>query len=133
MWAPKSKPMKLKIIYLLLFTALLSCKTPKPQLPKVNVSPQEIITSPIEIVVNPMGVWGAFEGELGGVRLFDGNGKELAKGILLRSGPIVFTTTLEFDPRDSAQGLLVLQHQPEGDYIDPPEMLSLEIPIRFKP
>ena len=69
MWAPKSKPMKLKIIYLLLFTALLSCKTPKPQLPKVNVSPQEIITSPIEIIVNPMGVWGAFEGELEGVRL----------------------------------------------------------------
>ena len=126
--------MKLKIIYLLLFTALLSCKTPKPQLPKVNASPQEIITSPIEIIVNPMGVCGAFEGELlGRVRLFDGNGKEFAKGILLRSGPIVFTTTLEFDPRDSAQGLLVLQHQLEGDYIDPPEMLSLEIPIRFKP
>ena len=52
--------MKLKIIYLLLFTANLSCKTPKSQLPKVNVSPQEIITSPIEIIVNPMGVWGAF-------------------------------------------------------------------------
>ena len=67
------------------------------------------------------------------MRLFDGNGKELADGILIRSGPIVFTTTLEFDPIDSAQGLLVLQHQPEGDYIVPPEMLSLEIPIRFKP
>lgn len=104
--------MKLKIIYLLLFTANLSCKTPKPQLPKVNVSPQEIITSPIEIIVNPMGVWGAFEGELEGVRLFDGNGKDLVRGILLRSGPIVFTTTLEFGPRDSAHGLLVLQHQP---------------------
>lgn len=85
--------MKLKIIYLLLFTANLSCKTPKPQLPKVNVSPQEIIISPIEIIVNPMGVWGAFEGELEGVRLFEGNGKDLVKGILLRSGPIVFTTT----------------------------------------
>ena len=57
------------------------------------MSPQEIITSPIEIIVNPMGVWGAFGGELGGARLFDGNGKELQKGILLRSGPIVFTTT----------------------------------------
>ena len=125
--------MKLKIIYLLLFTAHLSCKTPKPQLPKDNVSPQEIITSPIEIIDNPVVVWGAFEGELGGVRLFDGNGKELQKGILLRSGPIVFTTTLEFDPRDSVQGLLVLQHKPEDDYVDPPEMLSLEIPIRFKP
>ena len=78
-------------------------------------------------------MFGAFEGELGGVRLFDGNVIELAKGILLRSRPVVFTTTLEFDPKDSAQGLLVLQHQPEGDYIVPPEMLSLEIPIRFKP
>ena len=56
--------MKLKIIYLLLFTAPLSCKTSKPQLPKVNVSPQEIITSPTEIIVNPMGVWGASEEEL---------------------------------------------------------------------
>ena len=100
--------MKLKIIYLLIFTAHLSCKTPKPQLPKVNVSPQEIITSPIEIIVNSMGVWGAFEGELEGVRRFDGNGKDLVKGILLRSGPIVFTTTLEIDPRYSAHGLLVL-------------------------
>lgn len=80
-----------------------------------------------------MGVWGAFEVELEGVRLFDGNGKDLVKGILLRSGPIVFTTTLEFGPRDSAHRLLVLQNQPLGDYIDPVEMLSIEIPIRFKP
>lgn len=70
--------MKLKIIYLLLFTAHLSCKTPKPQLPKVNVSPQEIITSPIEIIVNPMVVWGVFEVELVGLRLFEGNVKDLA-------------------------------------------------------
>ena len=62
--------MKLKIIYLLLFTAHLSCKNPKPQLPKVNVYPQEIITSTIEISVNPLCVWGAFKGELLGVRLF---------------------------------------------------------------
>jgi len=40
-----------------------------------------------------MGVWGAFEGELEGVRLFEDNGKDLVKGILLRSGPIVFRTT----------------------------------------
>ena len=40
-----------------------------------------------------MGVCGALEGELEGVRLFEGNGKDLVKGILLRSGPIVFTTT----------------------------------------
>lgn len=50
-----------------------------------------------------MGVWGAFKGELLGVRHFDGNGKNLAKGILPKSGPVTFTTTLEFDPRDSAQ------------------------------
>ena len=80
-----------------------------------------------------MGVWGAFEVELEGVCLFDGNGKDLVKGILLRSGPIVFTTPLEFGPRDSAHGLIVLQNQPLSDYIDPVEMLSIEIPIRFKP
>ena len=55
-----------------------------------------------------MGLWVAFEGELEGVRRFDGNGKDLVKGILLRSGPIVFTTTLEIDLRYSAHGLLVL-------------------------
>ena len=59
-----------------------------------------------------MGVWGAYEGELEGVRLFDGNGKDLVKGILLRSRPIAFTTTLEFGPSESSHGLLVLQHQP---------------------
>ena len=50
-----------------------------------------------------MGIWGAFKSELVGVRLFDGNRKNLAKSILPKSGPITFTTTLEFDPRDSAQ------------------------------
>ena len=80
-----------------------------------------------------MGLWGAFEGELEGVRRFDGNGKDLVKGILLGSGPIVFTTTLEFGPRYSAHGLFVLLNQPLGDYIDPLEMLSIEIPIWFKP
>ncbi|MEC8535787.1 MAG: hypothetical protein VXY75_00180 [Bacteroidota bacterium] len=67
------------------------------------------------------------------MRLFDGNGKDLVRAILLRSGPIVFMTTLEFGPKDSAHGLLVLQNQPLGDYIGPVEMLSIEIPIRFKP
>ena len=59
-----------------------------------------------------MVIWGVFEVELGGVRLFEGNGKDLAKAILVRSAPIVFTTTLEFGPSESAHGLLVLQQQP---------------------
>ncbi|MEC8133261.1 MAG: hypothetical protein VX046_00270 [Bacteroidota bacterium] len=77
--------MKLKIIYLLLFTALLSCKTTKPQLPKVNVYTQEIITSTIEISVNPLCVWGAFKGELLGVRLFTAMEK-IGKGHFAKIG-----------------------------------------------
>ena len=58
--------MKSKFFYLLLIAALFGCKSPKPQ---------DIINSPVEIIVNPMGVWGAFEGVIGDVQLFNANRK----------------------------------------------------------
>ena len=109
--------MKSKFLYLLLSAALFGCKSPKPQLPKVNIEPQDIINSPVEIIFNPMGMWGAFEGQIGDVQLFNANGKRLAIGALTRSGPVVFTNTLKFNAEDSCEGLLVIPHEPEGDFI----------------
>ena len=51
---PKSNLMKSKFFYLLLSAALFGCKSPKPQLPTVNIEPQDIINSPVEIIVNTM-------------------------------------------------------------------------------
>lgn len=125
--------MKSKFFYLLLSAALFGCKSPKPQLSTVNIEPQDIINSPVEIIFNPMGMWGAFEGQIGDVQLFNANGMRLAIGALTRSGPVVFTNTLKFNAEDSCEGLLVIPHEPEGDFIKEHKLVTLEIPVRFKP
>tara|TARA_Y200000002_G_scaffold216785_1_gene178864 strand:+ start:208 stop:591 length:384 start_codon:yes stop_codon:yes gene_type:complete len=125
--------MKSKFFYLLLSAALFGCKSPKPQLSTVNIEPQDIINSPVEIIFNPMGMWGAFEGQIGDVQLFNANGKRLAIGALVRSGPVVFAKTLKFDANESCKGLLVIRHQPEGDLIEEQKIVTLKIPVRFKP
>ncbi len=130
---PKSNLIKSKFFYILLSAALFGCKSPKPQLSTVNIEPQDIINSPVEIIVNRMGVWGAFQGQIGDVQLFNANGKRLAIDALTRSGPMVFTNTLKFDTEDSCEGLLVIPHEPEGDFIKEHKLVTLEIPVRFKP
>ena len=67
------------------------------------------------------------------MQLFNANGKRLAKGALTRSGPVVFANTLKFDAEDSCDGLLVIRHEMEGDFIKEYKILTLEIPVRFKP
>lgn len=124
--------MKSKFFCLLLSAALFGCKSPNPQVPKVNIEPHDIINSPVEVIVNPMGVC-AFEGEIGDVQLFNANGKRLAIGALVRSGPVVFAKTLKFDANESCKGLLVIRHQPEGDLIEEQKIVTLKIPVRFKP
>ena len=57
--------MKSKFFYLLLSAALFGCKSPKPQLPTVNIEPQDNINSPVEIIVNPMGGGAPLKGRLG--------------------------------------------------------------------
>jgi hypothetical protein len=59
--------MKSKFFYLLLSAALFGCKSPKLQVPKVNIEPHDIIKSPVEIIVNPMGVWRLLGGDWGRV------------------------------------------------------------------
>lgn len=100
---------------------------------KLQLEPQDIINSPVEIIVNPVGVWGAFEGKIGDVQLFNANGKRLATGALIRSVPVVFANTLKFDEEDSCEGLLVIRHEPEGDFIEERKIVTLEVPVRFKP
>ena len=130
---PKSNLMKSKFFCLLLSAALFGCKSPNPQVPKVNIEPHDIINSPVEVIVNPMGVWAAFEGEIGDVQLFNANGKRLAIGALVRSGPVVFAKTLKFDANESCKGLLVIRHQPEADLIEEQKIVTIKIPVRFKP
>ena len=91
--------MKSKFFYLPLSAALFGCKSPNPQVPKVNIEPHDIIKSPVEIIVNPVGVWGVFEGEIEDVQLFNANAKRLAISALVRSGPVVFAKTLKFDAK----------------------------------
>ena len=98
---PKLNLMKSKFFCLLLSAALFGFKSPKQQLPTVNIELQDIINSSVEIIVNPMEVWGASEGEIGDMQLFNANGKKLATGALIRSGPVVFANTLKLDAEDS--------------------------------
>jgi hypothetical protein len=62
---PKSNLMKSKFFYLLLSTALFGCKSPNPQVPKVNIEPHDIIKSPVEVIVNPKGYGPPLRGRLG--------------------------------------------------------------------
>jgi len=81
--------------------------------PKEN----ELISSPLKItgLVNGDG-WTAFEGQVGIVRLFDSNNKELALGILTATEewmklPVNFETTLFFDYPGDGIGKLVFYNE----------------------
>ena len=125
--------MKSKFFYLLLSAALFGSKSPKPQLPTVKIDQQDIINSQVEIIVNPMGVWGALEEQIGVLQLFNANRKRLAIGALNRSGPVVFANNLKFDAEDSFEGLIVIRHEPEGEFIKERKIVTLEITVGFKP
>jgi len=43
----------------------LSCKTTTPLRPTISVNPYEVVTSPLKIQVNSMGVWYAKKSEKG--------------------------------------------------------------------
>ena len=67
------------------------------------------------------------------MQLFNANGKRLAIGALTRSGPLLFANTLKFNAEYSCEGLLVIRHEPEGNFIKEHKIVPLEIPVRFKP
>ncbi|WP_438425838.1 hypothetical protein [Aquimarina macrocephali] len=114
-------------------------KEPKQtKYPTLNIKSNDRINSPIEIKVNSEGVWLANEGELGWIQLIDDKGNELAKGILsadgdwMKSGPVMFSTTLTFDSKNIKTGKLIIHNDPgEGDGDEAGESISFEIPIIF--
>jgi len=113
-------------------------KTEQQQYPIVNIKPNQLIKSPFKVTVNSNGVWHAFEGELGFIKVYNEAGKEIGNvGILhtdstkeidwMADGPIPFETILTFDPKGSKKGKIVIEKN-AGRARDAD---SFEIPVRF--
>lgn len=132
--------MKLKLFILVFFSFIFNCKTNTPLRPTISVNPYDVITSPLTININSMGVWSAHEGELGIIQLIDSDGKEMAYGIMsateewMKSGPVQFKTTIVFDAKEVEKGTLII-HNNQGDRSgdEAGESHQFEVPIRFKP
>lgn len=97
--------------------------------PKAN----EKIASPLTIkgIVNGNG-WTGFEGQVGTVRLFDQDGKELALGILTATGdwmqlPTNFETKLFFDYTGENPGKLVFYNENASG--EPERNKTFELPV----
>ena len=88
--------------------------------PSVSINAYDVVTSPLEVQVNSMGVWHASEGELGRIEDIDRQGKLLCMGFLtttedwMKEGPVLFKTLLEFDPKHAEEGTLIIYNNP-GD------------------
>lgn len=87
----------------------------------MNLTDGDSISSPIEIIVNSEGLWHAFEGELGVVKLFDEMENELGLGILstdenwMQAGPVIFKTILSYSINTSGKGRLVFTNNNASD------------------
>lgn len=132
--------MNINTTFLLCFTLLCSCKTTKPLYSSLSVNPLNIIKSQQDIHINSMGVWHAFEGELGYIELIDPQGERLAMGIMsatgewMTSGPVMYKTTLIFNPGNATHGTLLVHNNPGGGSgHEAGKALFFEIPVRFKP
>jgi hypothetical protein len=108
------------------------------QYPTVNVKSDQEISSPLIIKVNSQGVWRAGEGELGRIELIDAEGNILAEEFLtadeewMRNGPVMFSTDLIFDAKNSKSGKLVIHNNPsDGDGREARKKISFEIPVTF--
>jgi hypothetical protein len=132
--------MKLELYILVLFSFIFNCKTNTPLRPSVSVNAYDVVTSPLEVQVNSMGVWHASEGELGRIEVIDHQGKLLCMGFLtttedwMKEGPVLFKTLLEFDPKHAEEGTLIICNNPgDGSGEEARESQQFEVPIRFKP
>ena len=114
------------------------CKNTKPKVqhPSVNITPNQIISSPLKINGSSEGVWQGFEGQIGWVELQDANGNILdAQSMWVGEGwmtnkPVDFSATFEFENPKTKTGKLVFEKEnpsglPENDQ-------SFEIPVKFK-
>ena len=154
----KNINLKIKLVLFSLVIGLISCKdnsnnknnssdnlnsptqeeVDKTKLPTVNIQENDILVSPTQIEVNSQGVWFASEGTLGFIQLIDEKGTELASGILttnenwMTNEPVVFSTKLTFDSKNSKSGILVIHNDPgSGDGDEAGKKISFQIPIAF--
>lgn len=74
--------MKLKLFILILICFLFTCKTNTPLRPSVSINAYDVVSSPLDIQVNSMGIWSAHEGELGRIEVVDQEGNVLTTGFL---------------------------------------------------
>lgn len=101
--------------------------------PTVNIKPNQIIQSPLDIQVNSEGEWGGFEGELGTVELFDTQSTRLGLCVLsttenwMVKGPVHYNCILEFDDSSTSTGKLVFRNNNPTGMVEHDK--SFEIPI----
>jgi len=99
--------------------------------------PNDAISSPLTVsgMVNGNG-WSGFEGQVGGVRLLDESGKELAQSLLTATTewtqlPTSFKTTLTFQsPGSGKKGSLVFHNENASGDLAKDKYVN--IPITFK-
>ena len=99
-----------------------------------NPRPNQVVTSPLEISGKARGTW-FFEADFP-VRLYDGEGQEIAVGIAKAQGEwmteefVPFMATLTFETPLADKGELVFEKSNPSDL--PENADSLRIPVKFR-
>ena len=83
--------------------------------PEINVVENQKLSSPYHVKVDSKGLWFAIEGELGIVKLVDGDNMELSSSILksvdgnwMTSGSALFEANLVFNAKEAKKGILII-------------------------
>ena len=116
-------------------------KKPKRKTPTTNIKDNQKITSPLYVKVNSEGVWFAYEGELGLVKIVDENNKLLNKqgnsGILstmdgnsMHSKPAFFETEVDFEIKGEKSGKIIITYNAIGGD-EAGTNNTIEIPVTF--
>jgi hypothetical protein len=138
--ASKRNTIKIVLLTLLISAGCFSAgsqNSTKTQFPEVELTPNQLVASPLVIDIHSKGVWMAHEGELGLVSVMDANGEKLATAIMkskdndwMRSGDAIFQAELQFEHPDTPDGKLVFENRlvtNEGNN----QKETFEIPVRF--
>lgn len=103
--------------------------------PTINLKANQIIQSPLNIIVNSEGKWGGFEGELGTAELIDETGKQLGLCILstkenwMVKGPVIYNCDLKFAAHSAGSGKIVIKNNNPTGMAEHDK--SFEIPIEY--
>ncbi len=116
------------------------------RLPRVNIIPDQKVSSPLIIEFSSLGIWKAFEGEVGTVQLVDDRGKLLNKAVDIKSqygilsasddnwmtdGDAKFKTRIYFDAGTATAGKLIFRSRAGGEDDRPDPVMEFEVPVRF--